>query len=59
MVDLGDRMQGMIMADRSGLKLVGFIFATVTLAVMLTAGMVVKGHADGAYTLDGTTIASR
>ena len=46
------------MADRSGLKLVGFIFATVTLAVMLTSGMVVKGYADGAYTLDGAPIAS-
>ena len=40
------------MADRSGLKFVGFIFATVTLAVMLTAGMVVKGYADGAYSLE-------
>jgi hypothetical protein len=36
------------MADRVGLKFVGFIFATVTLAVMLTAAMVVKGHADSA-----------
>lgn len=35
------------MADRAGLKFVGFIFASVTLAVMLTAGMVVKGYADG------------
>jgi hypothetical protein len=51
--------QGTTMADRGGLKFVGFIFATVTLAVMLTAAMVVKGHADGAYTLDGTSIASR
>jgi hypothetical protein len=51
--------RGMTMADRSGLKFVGFIFATVTLAVMLTAAMVVKGHADGAYTLDGVSIASR
>ena len=41
------------MADRSALQFVGFIFATVTLAVMLVAGMVVKGHADGVYTLDG------
>jgi hypothetical protein len=49
----------MMMADRGGLKFVGFIFATVTLAVMLTAAMVVKGHADGAYTLDGASIASR
>jgi len=47
------------MADQRGLKFVGFIFATVTLAVMLTAGMVVKGHADGAYTLETATIASR
>ena len=41
------------MVDRGGLKVVGFIFATVTVAVMLTAGMVVKGYADGVYTLDG------
>ncbi len=43
-------------ADRSSLKLVGFIFATVTLAVMLTTAMVVKGYADGAYSLEGTAI---
>jgi hypothetical protein len=47
------------MADRSGLQFVGFMFATVTLAVMLATGMVVKGYADGAYTLDGASIASR
>ena len=47
------------MADRAGLKLVGFIFATVTLAVMLASGMVVKGYADGAYTLDSATIVHR
>ena len=47
------------MADSSGLKFVGFIFATITLSVMLTAGMVVKGYADGAYTLENTSIASR
>jgi hypothetical protein len=52
-------MQGLTMADRNGLKFVGFIFATVTLVVMLTTGMVVKGYADGAYSLEGTTIASR
>lgn len=46
------------MPDRAGLKLVGFIFATVTLAVMLAGGFVVKGYADGAYTLDGAAIAS-
>jgi hypothetical protein len=41
------------MADRRGLKLLGFIFATVTLTVMLATGMVVKGYADGAYSLEG------
>ena len=47
------------MADRGGLKLVGFIFATVTVAVMLTTTMVVKGYADGVYTLDATPIEGR
>lgn len=47
------------MADRNGLKFVGFIFATVTLVVMLTIGMVVKGYADGAYSLETTAVASR
>jgi hypothetical protein len=37
---------GMTMADRSGLKLVGFIFATVTVAVMLTAAMVVISNSS-------------
>jgi hypothetical protein len=52
-------MQGTTMADRDGLKLVGLIFATVTLVVMLATGMLVKGYADGAYSLEGATIASR
>jgi len=47
------------MADRSGLQFVGLIFATVTLAVMLTTGMVVKGYADGAYSLESALIASQ
>ncbi len=47
------------MADRGGLKFVGFIFATVTLAVMLATGMVVQGYANGGYTPDGTAMASR
>ena len=47
------------MADRRGLKFLGFIFATVTLSVMLATGMVVKGYADGAYSLESTTVASR
>ena len=49
----------MTMVDRGGLKLVGFIFATVTLAVMLATAMVVKGYADGAYSLEAAPIASR
>ena len=59
MIDTGTDVQRMTMADRGGLKIVGFIFATITLAVMLATGMVVKGHADGAYSFDGATIASR
>jgi hypothetical protein len=57
--DIGEERQGKTMADHSGLKFVGFIFATITLSVMLTAGMVVKGYADGAYTLENTAVASR
>ncbi len=44
------------MADRGALKLVGFIFATATLAVKLVAGMVVQGYADGAYTLEASPV---
>jgi hypothetical protein len=58
-MDIGDIWQGMTMVDHGGLKLVGFIFASVTLAVMLATGMVVKGYADGAYSLDVAPIADR
>jgi hypothetical protein len=47
------------MADRGGLKFLGFVFATVTLTVMLATGMVVKGYADGAYSLEGSAMAGR
>ena len=47
------------MADRGALKLVGFIFASVTFVVMLTTTMVVKGYADGVYRLDGAPIENR
>ncbi len=47
------------MADRSGLKLVGLIFATVTIAVMLTAVMVVRGYAEGAWQLEVASIEHR
>lgn len=43
------------MADRNGLKFLGWIFASVTVAVMLTSAMVVKGHADGSYTMQAST----
>jgi hypothetical protein len=59
MIDIEDRCEGTTMADRAGLKFVGFIFATVTLAVMLATGMVVKGYADGAYSLESTAFTSR
>lgn len=48
-----------MMADRGGLKLVGLIFATVTIAVMLTAVMVVKGYAEGSYRLEVASIDRR
>jgi hypothetical protein len=44
------------MADRTGLKFVGFVFASVTLAVMFATCMVVKGYADGGYTLDSAAV---
>jgi hypothetical protein len=47
------------MADRKGLKFLGFIFATVTLAVMLATAMVVKGYADGVYSLEASPTTSR
>jgi hypothetical protein len=47
------------MADRRGLKLLGFIFATVTIAVMFTTAMVVNGYADGAYSLETEQVAVR
>jgi hypothetical protein len=49
----------MTMADRGALKLVGFIFATVTLAVMLATGLIVKGFADGNYSFETTASISR
>ena len=47
------------MADRGALKLVGLIFASVTIAVMLATTMVVKGYADGVYSLDVAPAESR
>ena len=47
------------MVDSSGLKRVGLIFASVTIAVMLTTTIVVKGYADGVYALESAPIDSR
>jgi hypothetical protein len=44
------------MVDRSGLRLVGFIFAAVTFAVMLTTTTVVKRYSDGVYSLESAAI---
>jgi hypothetical protein len=41
------------MADRRSLGIVGFVFFSVTAAVMLIAVIVVKHHVDGRLTLDG------
>jgi hypothetical protein len=54
-----DETAGTTMADRSGLRLVGFIFASVMFAVMLTATMVVKGYSDGVYSLESAAIEGR
>ncbi len=47
------------MADRSGLKFVGFVFATITLAVIVTAAMVVTSYADGGYTPEISSLVLR
>lgn len=40
------------MADRSGLQLVGYVFCAITVAVMLTAGIVVYGQIGAPSALD-------
>ena len=47
------------MVDRSGLRLMGFIFASVMFAVMLTTAIVVKGYSDGVYSLESVAIEGR
>ena len=47
------------MADRKGLKIVGVLFATITLAVMLTTAVVVTSQANGrGVETDGTITGS-
>ena len=42
------------MADRAVLGILGIAFGGITLAVMLMAAVVVKGHIDGRLSLDAT-----
>ena len=42
------------MADRSGLRLIGVLFATVTIAVMSTTVLVVKGRVDANYVIENS-----
>jgi hypothetical protein len=37
------------MADTRGLKLVGLIFASITITVIATTTVVVRSYADGVY----------
>ena len=45
-------MQRRVMADRSGLGFVGFIFGGLTATVMLVAVTVVMAHVEGSLMLD-------
>jgi len=47
---------GTTMADRSGLRLVGFIFASLMFAIMLTTTIVVKAYSDGVYSLESSAV---
>lgn len=47
------------MADQTGLKFVGYVFASVTLAVVMACGFVVKSHADGQFALDNHSAYAR
>ena len=40
------------MADKSSLGILGFVFAAITAAVMLTALVVVRGHVEGRLVLE-------
>jgi hypothetical protein len=47
------------MADKSTLGILGFVFAAITAAVMVTAAIVVRDHVEGRLVLDGAqTVAS-
>lgn len=40
------------MADRNGLGILGYIFGSVTVAVVLTAFVIVLGHINGSLALN-------
>ncbi len=47
------------MADKSSLGILGFVFAAITAAVMLTALVVVHSHVEGRLVLESAhTVAS-
>lgn len=44
------------MADAKGLKRLAVLFCAVFVAAVLIAGYVVKGHAEGRFTLDSERV---
>ena len=59
MIDQGTDAKGTTMADRDGLKFVGFIFATVTLAAMPPTATTKLAFTHGGYSLEPAAIAGR
>jgi hypothetical protein len=50
-----EKLNGMIMADKSSLGRVGLFFGGITFAVMLVAVVVVQSHLEGRLALDEAT----
>ncbi len=48
---------GLNMADKSGLRMMGFLFSGVTFAVTIIAFLVVRGHVEGRLQLDDVAMA--
>lgn len=46
------------MADKSGLRMIGFVVASITCAVILIAAMLVHKTAAGELSLDGSLVAT-
>jgi hypothetical protein len=47
----------MNMADKSGLRIMGFLFGSVTFAVGIIAFLVVRSHLEGGLQLDDVAMA--